>query len=182
MEPYRSELHKNPADTFAHFGITNSAYGQFLSINESRGSKTVRAELATAERMLQAAVDIETASAAIRANGGKTAAPPLPALIEQFLGFAASWVAAEVALGITEPDQPVADKPGELIRKMYLLLYCSAFRSKPDRGAFDEKAWNAVLAAVEKGEGSFDELLPHCRTLCAQVADEFIGSLWPDIW
>jgi hypothetical protein len=184
IDPTRTELHQDTAGTFARFNITPAIYRAFLKGNMEAESKTVEGELATAERMLKRAVEIEEVSKKIRDGGGNQAVDPLPELINDFLKMAASWVAAEVALGLelAEPDQPIASQPGELIRRMYLLLYSDAFRQSPDPGKFDRTAWEAVLKAVQKGSAPFDELLPHCRTLCGQVADEFIASLWPFVW
>jgi hypothetical protein len=181
-EPTRSELHQDPHATFARFGITPATYKGFLQANQAAGSKDIKAQLATAEDMLKAAIAIEDSSRKIRETGGKNPDEPLRKLIDEFLRLAASWVAAEVALGITEPDQPVVNQPGQLIRRMYLLLYSSAFRQNPDRGDFNQPAWDTLLAAVKAGTGRFDDLLPHCRTLCGQVATEFTNSLWPPIW
>jgi hypothetical protein len=167
---------------FARFGITEATYKAFLKANQQAGSKTVKDQLAPAADMLDIAIAIGDASQEIQKKGGKQAVAPLPEMIDKFLNMAASWVAAEVALGVTAPDQPIVDKPGDLIRRMYLLLYSSDFRKHPARGDFDEVAWNALLKAVNAGKSSFDDLLPHCRTLCSAVATEFTLSLWPWIW
>jgi hypothetical protein len=182
IEPTRTELHQDTRGTFARFGITPATYKAFLQANQAAGSKRVEAELAPAEKMLETAIEIEKESEKVRNAGGNQAVVPLPKLIDEFLRMAASWVAAEVALGISEPDQPVCAEPGEFIRRMYLLLYSADFRSKPDSGKFDPTAWKAVLTAVEHGSAPFDELLPHCQLLCSQVAAEFTASLWPWIW
>lgn len=182
VEPYRSDLHKDVSATFERFGITNDMYAAYLDANRMMKSALVERELARADDMLAVANAIQKQSTAVRANGGSKAIPPLTESITKFLDMAASWVAAEVALGITAPDQPVVAAPGELIRRMYLLLYSSEFRKNLDPGTFDKQAWDALLHAVTHGSGSFDTLLPHCRTLCGSIADEFNASLWPIIW
>jgi hypothetical protein len=181
-DPERSALHSDPSGTFARYGITLATYEGFLQANQGAGSSTVKSELAPAEKMLKTAIAIEEASKVIRDGEGNQPDPALAALIDEFLKMAASWVAAEVALGITAPDQPKVNEPGQLIRRMYLLLYSADFRDHPDRGDFDKTAWNALLKAVKDGGGKFDDLLPHCRTLCKAVADEFTAGLWAVSW
>lgn len=184
IEPTRSELHQDTAGTFARFNITQATYKGLLKGNLDAKSGTVQTELATPERMLGIAVDIEKESKAVRDAGGDRPGDILASLINEFLRMAASWVAAEVALGLelAEPDQSIVNEPGEFIRRMYLLLYSEAFRQTRDPGEFDQTAWDEVLKAVQQGSAPFDDLLPHCRTLCSQVAKEFIDSLWPFTW
>ncbi len=184
IEPTRTELHQDTAGTFARFNITQATYKGLLKGNLEAKSATVEAELATPEMLLAIALDIEQESKAVRDAGGDRPGDKLASLISEFLRMAASWVAAEVALGLelSEPDQAIVNEPGEFIRRMYLLLYSEAFRQTPDPGEFNKDAWNAVLKAVGQGGAPFDGLLPHCRTLCGQVAEEFIDSLWEKSW
>jgi hypothetical protein len=181
-EPNRTALHVDTAGTLDRFGITEDTYQAYLKNNRDRGSKKVKAELASADDMLATAIALERAAAEVRKHHSSVADTALAGLIEKFLGMAASWVAAEVALGVTAPDQPIATEPGDLIRRMYLLLYSSDFRKSPDAAGFDPDAWKVVLGAVKAGGGHFDELLPHCRKLCGAVANEFTSSLWPWVW
>jgi hypothetical protein len=184
IEPYRQALHTDTAGTFARFGITDAAYAAFVVNNVAAGSSTIEKTLAPAKGMLDLALAIENASGEVRQTKGKSAVAiaPLPDLIAKFLAMAATWMVAEVALGITAPDQPMTDGPGDYIRRLYLLLYSSEFRKAPDPGKFDPDAWKALLQAVVARGGSYDRLLEPCFKLCGQVADEFTQSLWPDIW
>jgi hypothetical protein len=182
IEPWRQQLHKDPAAMLALFGITPASYEHFLAVNEAAGSRTIRKELPRAEDMVKTALVIERESAKIRANHGTKPDPELSKLIEDFLKMTASWMTAEVALGITAPDVPIIAGPGQLIRRLYLALYSSDFRQHPDRGDFDEVAWTALLKAVNDGKAKFDDLLPHCWKLCGAVAQEFSASQWNIIW
>jgi hypothetical protein len=179
IEPHRSALTNDMPGMFERFGITSSVYEGF--IRDIKNSETIKRKLPTAEAMLAKGLEIQEASARSREESGANAEAPT-ALIAEFLRMSAAWMVAEVALGVTAPDQPIANEPGEFIRRLYLLVYSSEFRKNPDPGGFDRPSWGAILEALQRGSGSFDDLLPHCQVLCGQVADEFTANLWSFIW
>lgn len=182
----QSYLHNDIDGTFVRYGITEAARRSYnipgIDI----------AKLASPTQMLEQAKEIENGAAKQRRlPRGTPPAVELSKPTAAFFTLMAPWLAAELAVGAPQPNQPFVVRDPNFpqnttLDTLYQLVYCSGFQlpdpmQKP-AASVPMNAWNLVRQAVRDRSGNFDSLLDPCAQLCSAMADEFIGGIWPWVW
>lgn len=175
---FQDELHTDIDQTFRKYAITELTRRQFSESGISPSKITPAAELLSLGKKIE-----EGAAAQRRKPEGTPASPSLVEPTNEFFRKSASWLAAELTLGLPQPDQNgCAGNGASVPAALYRLLYCSNPKLKAKPGAVSESDWTDVSNAVEARQGDFEALLPVCERLCLAMAAEFNGSLWPHVW
>jgi hypothetical protein len=194
---YHDAIHDNIETAFETFGVTQKMCKDLGAGLTAKGFSI--SSLTEASKLLEVGKRIEV-SAKDRRKANKRAdvkeRAAMGELTKLFFERMSSWLAAEIALGFPiSQDQPsvagsgaVAENPERLTNRLYSLVYASNYRNSGPIAThggplpFDSVAWEALLTARNAGKGDYNVLLPHCRTLCGQVAEEFIEDFWEFVW
>lgn len=178
----QDEIHTDVDQAFVKYAITEATRNSFA------GDVVDISQVAPAKELLALAKRIEDGAAEQRKKRPGKPALALTEPTNQFFALMGPWLAAELALGAPQPDQPLVARKDKfpadsVLVAVYQLVYCSKFPvAAPAPGKLAAPVWAAVGEAARARAGNFNALLGPCGTLCSVLADEFNDAIWPWVW